>query len=145
MKLTVGSLAGAITVVVLGQVLYHSIARGSGTSRSAFELVAIAYAVGLVLVVTVGALTDHLEFQSMFSVANTLRGLGLGVAVSMVEVGYVYSYKRGLPITTGAISVLAITSVALAPIGIVLFHEHLNPRVAVGALLAIAGIWLMRS
>ena len=145
MKLSVGNLAGAVTVVVLGQVLYHSIARGSGTSRSAFELVAVAYAVGLVLVLTVGALTDQLELHSTFAGKNVLRGLGLGVAVTMVEVGYVYSYKRGLPITTGAISVLALTSVALAPIGIILFRENLSPRVACGAAIAIAGVWIMRS
>lgn len=145
MTKTSGYLAIAAAVVVVGQVLYHSVARGTKVTTSPFALIAVAYAFGLCVVVAAGL--AFRQFQpSQLVVRDTLvRGLLMGVAVAFVELGYIVAYKRGLAIGTGALSILAITSVALAPIGVVFFSERLSLRLVLGAVLAVGGVWIMRS
>lgn len=137
------SLAAAIAIVVSGQVLYHAVARGVGTDRSAFNVVAVAYMVSLLMVLAIGAaggqITRPLDGGTIW------RGACLGVAVACVELGYVYAYRRGLPVTTGAISVLTMTTIVLIPIGLLGFGETVTLRNAIGVVLAVVGIWLIRA
>ena len=63
------------------------------------------------------------------------RGGVLGVAVAMVELGYLYAYRRGLPITVGPVSMLA--TVALIPIGIIMSDEHVSWRTFDGVRLSV--------
>lgn len=145
MSKTFGHLAVAVAVVVLGQVLYHSVARGTKESTSPFILVAIAYAVGLCVVVATGVMSGQFAVHQLVARDSLIRGLSLGIAVTLVELGYIIAYKRGLSIATGALSILAITTVALAPIGVLLFSERLSARLVLGAALAVVGVWLMQS
>lgn len=138
-----GALAIAIAIAVVGQVLYHSVARGLEPGRSAFVIVGVAYAVALVSVTAVGAGLGQLP-RADLTVRTVVSGVALGIAVAMVEVGYVYAYRRGLAVSTGALSVLALTTVALVPIALVVYHESLSPRIVAGAGIALLGLWMMR-
>jgi drug/metabolite transporter (DMT)-like permease len=145
MRNSTGTLAFALAVTVFGQVLYHTVARGADRTRSAFELIAVTYMVSLTLVLIIGFGTQQVAFSTALSRDNVGRAMGLGIGVSLVELGYIYAYRRGLPIATGALSVLTISTVALGCVGLAIFRESISPRVIVGALLALLGVWLMRS
>ncbi len=138
------SLGFAIAVVVGGQVLYHAVARGADPARSAFALVTVAYVVSLVAVVSTGIISQEMP-RADFTAPTLFRGAALGLAVALVELGYVYSYRRGLSVATGALSVLTLTTIALLPIGLFVFKESLSPRVLIGAGVAVFGVWLMRT
>ncbi|QGZ96621.1 hypothetical protein [Terricaulis silvestris] len=139
------ALAIAFAITVFGQVIYHSIARTVGPSRQPFELIAAAYLFGLIAVVWVGLATKQMSVGGLISLRTLIPALGLGIAVALVEVGYIYSYRAGLPIGTGALSILAVTTLALVPIGMAMFAEQLTLKVFAGAALAAFGVWLMRS
>ena len=138
------SLAFAIGVVVGGQILYHAVARGADPTKSAFALITIAYGVSLVAVVCAGIISREMPLAD-FAAPTIVRGVALGVAVSLVELGYVFSYRRGLSVATGALSVLTLTTIALVPIGLFIFKESLSPKTATGAAIAVFGVWLMRT
>lgn len=138
-----GSLAFVVVIVVAGQVAYHLVARGS-TKTPAFLLAAIAYGVGFALSATLAIL--HGEARPSEIHAQTLtRGLALGLAVSAVELGYLYSYRRGLPVTTGALTVLTLTTLVLMPIGALVIGDRVSVRSVAGVTLAIFGVWLIQS
>lgn len=136
------SLVSAVAVTVFGQVLYHIVAKGT-SSRSPFEIVSVAYFTGLLFVSIMGLALNKITFNTI-SDAETLRvGALLGVAVSLVELGYIFAYRAGLPINVGALSVLAVTTVALAPLGLVFFSETITLRLILGCAMTIGGLWIM--
>jgi drug/metabolite transporter (DMT)-like permease len=144
MKPTSGALLLALAAIVTGQVAYHLAARGSTRLASPVLLVAVAYVVSLTVVLVLASVTHQLRFSSATR-PLLVRGAILGAAVAAVELGYVYAYRHGLPLGTGALGVLTLTTVVLAPLGVVLLHEHLSWRVLLGVVLAVSGVWLMRS
>lgn len=132
-----------MVIVVVGQVAYHATMRGADPNGSVFELVAIAYVVALCTTVILGLALGQLSWPEAHS-ATLGRGLALGLAVSAVEIGYVYAYRRGLPVSTGALGVLGLTTLALIPIGVVIFREHISLRMLLGAVIAMFGLWLTK-
>lgn len=135
---------GAVAICVAGQVLYHLLLRSLPASYSPFVVVIVAYSMGIVLVAGAGSLDRGGAMFGAVSFSVIARSCALGLAVAMVELGYIYAYRSGLPVGIGAVSVLAITSVALIPLGVLMFREAFTPRVAIGLVLTLAGLWLMR-
>lgn len=133
----------AISVTVAGQVLYHVVARSMGRTRPPYEIVAIAYTVSLLVVTVVGLSTRQIELLNVFKSFDLLPGFLIGIAVATVELGYLYSYRKGLPISIGALSMLAITTIILVPVGALFFQEVLSVKIVMGILLTVLGIWLM--
>ena len=139
------SLLGVLILVVSGQVAYHLLMRGVAGTVSPFLLVAVAYATGFVIVATIYIIGREGIQQTRLDWYVVSRGAAIGLAVACVEVGYVVAYRRGLPINTGALSVLAITTLVLVPIGSIAFDETLTAKNLLGAMLALVGVWLVRS
>lgn len=135
----------AFVVVVCGQVTYHILFRGLAQTVSPFLPVAVAYFTGLVVVTTLYFVTREGVPEVGLSWYVVTRGFALGLAVTCVEVGYVFAYRHGLPVNVGALSILAVTTLALIPIGSVGFGETLTIRNLVGGALALAGVWLVRT
>jgi hypothetical protein len=138
-------MAMALVVAVAGQVLYHTVARTIGSTRSPFELVGAAYLFAFVAVLAIGMCTRQIDFSSTVSTRNLIPALGIGVAVSCVEIGFIFAYRYGLTVNTGALSVVAMTTIALVPIGLLVFGEAITPKLLAGVLVTATGIWLMRS
>lgn len=139
-----GSLLAAFGVCVVGQVVYHLVLRGAGPTVPPFTLVVATYLVALVAVAAGGVVAG--EFSGpLLSGADAVRAVGLGLGVACVELGYVYAYRYGLPVSTGALTVLAATTLALFPLGVAVYGERVNWRAVMGVLLAIAGVWLLAS
>lgn len=130
--------------VVAGQVLYHTILRQLPKGVSAFALISMTYAiaglVGLVLWWVVPS--DNGMRQS--SVLDTLPWAALlALGILLVEVGYVYAYRAGLPVSFGALIVFAVTTAVLAPIAFFVFHDRISLIQFVGVALVIVGSWLV--
>jgi len=138
------SLLFAIAVVVTGQVVYHVAARGAPPHASPYVIIAIAYGVALLVTVIAGLVAHELSAE-IPPAGLLLRGVALGCAVPLVEIGYIYSYRRGLPISTGPLTVLAIATIVLLPIGVVHFRDQLSWLNVLGTVVAAVGIWLMRA
>jgi hypothetical protein len=145
MRVDLMLLIAAFILTVLGQVVYHSIARAGAAARQPFELVAAAYVFALIGVLIVGFTARKISIDGMISPANLIPAFGIGLAVSLVEIGYIYAYRAGLPVGTGAVSVLAVATVVLVPIGILAFAEQITMKVVLGVACAVFGVWLMRS
>jgi len=136
---------GPIFIVVIGQLVYHSVMRRVSSTGEPSELIAASYLVALTSVLAWGVIAGRFSLTSAVSLRNLAPAIFVGLAVAAVELGYLYAYRCGLPLNTGALRVFAITAIGLACIGGVFFGERLNPKVIFGCGLAIFGVWLMSS
>ncbi len=129
----------ALSVTIVGQVIYHTVMKVIGRDLSPFQVIAAAYFFALVAAIVIG------HYSKTFTGANLLTGLLIGLAVLAVELGYIYSYRFGLPISIGALGVLVATTLFLIPIGMLVFSESISMRTIMGIILAIIGVWLIRN
>ena len=133
----------AILIIVAGQVSYHSIARTVSHDREPFTLIVTAYGFAFLIVLIVGIITQQIHFKELIESYNYKPAIGLGIAVSFIELGYIYAYKNGLPINIGAFALLGLTTIILIPVGYFVFKEMLSLRIALGLALLVTGLWLI--
>jgi drug/metabolite transporter (DMT)-like permease len=135
----------AVGVAVIGQVLYHVTAKSISIDRQPWEVIAGAYFFGFVFVTAIGIYFGNIDHRSFFTGHNLAAALLIGIAVACVELGYLYAYRHGLPVNIGALSVLALTTIALIPVAYLLFSESITVTKIVGITMTISGIWLISS
>jgi drug/metabolite transporter (DMT)-like permease len=143
--LTHRALLAAVLLCVTGQVLYHALMRGMPKSISPMFVLGIAYGVGIAAVLLISAFQTYPSGLDKITPAAVLRAAGLGLAIAFVELGYIYAYRQGLPVSVGAITVMAVTTLALVPVGMAFFREGLTLRLLLGLVFTIVGLWLMSS
>ena len=67
----------------------------------------------------------------------------LGLVIVGLEVGWIYAYKAGWPVSTGFIVQSAVLAVALLAVGYFLYHEALTWNKLVGVAICLAGLALI--
>lgn len=135
----------AVAIAVFGQILYHVVAKNISNDRSPWEVISGAYLFAFLLVFSLGISIGNLSISGLLSLQNMSASLLIGIAVVCVELGYIYSYRNGLSVSVGALSVLAITTIALVPIASLFFEEPLRISRFVGIVLTLSGVWLMQA
>ena len=64
----------------------------------------------------------------------------LGLVIVGLEVGWIYAYKAGWPVSTGFIVQSAFLAVALLAVGYFLYHETLTWNKIAGAVICLIGL-----
>lgn len=131
----------ALLTAVVGTIGYHLAQRQLAPDASPALVLVVAYLVGAticgLLLVTVfparASLGAHLGFPA----------LALGVAVVLIEVGFVWMYRGGWTLATGALVVNVLATVALAVVGAIAFGEQPHWTTIVGAAICLAGLGVM--
>lgn len=131
----------ALATAVVGTVMYHLAQRQVAPDASPALVLAVAYLVGAAIC---GALLLTV-FPARISVRSQLDGatVALGVSVVLIEVGFLWMYRSGWTLATGALSVNVLATVALAAVGAVLLSERLRWTTVAGAAICLAGLALM--
>lgn len=131
----------ALITAVVGTIGYHLAQRQIAPDASPALVLAVAYLVGAaicgVLLVTVLPVRTSLRAQLSWPV------LALGVAVVLIEVGFLWMYRSGWTLATGALMVNMLATLALATIGVLVFGERLHWNTIVGAAICLVGLAVM--
>lgn len=122
---------------------YHVCAKSTPAKVNAFAALTVTYLVGAAVCAAV--------FLASVKPANALTALRevnwtsfvLGLAVVGLEAGNIFLYRAGWKVSTGALCGYICTATALLIIGLLLFHETISPRQALGMLACIAGLFLI--
>ena len=69
--------------------------------------------------------------------------LALGIAVVMIETGYLVAYRMGWKLNQAALTSNVAVAILLIPLGAILFQERVSFRMTAGASLCIAGLILL--
>ena len=67
----------------------------------------------------------------------------LGIVIVGLEVGYIYAYKAGWPVSTAATVQSAFLAVALLLVGFLVYHESITWSKIAGILVCLAGLALI--
>ena len=67
----------------------------------------------------------------------------LGISVVGLEVGYIYAYKVGWPVSIASTVQSAFLAVALIFVGALLYNETITPQKVIGVIICLAGLYLI--
>ena len=67
----------------------------------------------------------------------------LGVSVVGLEVGFLYAYRAGWPVSTASIVQSAFLALALLVVGAALYQEAVTPSKVLGVALCLAGLFFI--
>ncbi|HEX8090950.1 MAG TPA: hypothetical protein VF762_18980 [Blastocatellia bacterium] len=132
-----------LLIAVGGTLLYHVAQKSVPASSNPFFVLTLAYAVGMVTCIACG-----LFFPSGKSFLDSIResnraACGVGIAVVLIEIGFLLAYREGWKISTAAVAANVAVTVLLIPIGVGVYKEQLSLRVVAGVIFCVLGLILV--
>ena len=129
-----------IALVVLSNTAYQICAKSVPADMNPFASLTVTY--------LVGAAASAILYFALNRGGNLLREYGrlnwapvaLGVVIVGLEVGFVFAYKAGWPVSTASVVQSAFLSVALVFVGFALYREALTWNKLVGIALCLVGL-----
>ena len=128
-----------IGLVVLSNVLYQICAKSVPSGMNPFASLTITYSVGavvsMILYFTLGG-RDLIREYSRLNWAPIV----LGIVIVGLEVGFIFAYKAGWPVSTASIVQSSFLAVALILVGWLLYRETLSWNKLVGVAICLVGL-----
>lgn len=132
-----------LALVLLSNTFYQICAKSVPGEMNPLASLTITY--------LIGALVSGVLFFLLNRDANLIREWGktnwaplvLGLVIVGLEVGYIYAYKAGWPVSTAQIVQASLLAVILVFVGAVLYHEKVTWNKVAGILVCLAGLGLI--
>ncbi len=132
-----------IALVVLANTLYQICAKSVPADLDPFASLTITY--------LVGALASFILYCALNGNVNILREYGklnwapaaLGIVIVGLEVGFIYAYRAGWPVSTAQIVQSAFLAVILFFVGFAVYKEAITVNKAVGMVVCLVGLYII--
>lgn len=145
MNNTMGAFALPLGITLLGNCLYHLTSREVSTQGAPFSILAIVYLFGCIAATLIAFSVESANAASFGRILAAPWALLLAAAVLMIEVGFLFAYRAGAPISTSSLLVNASVAVILALVGVVALREPFSWKLLLGLALTIGGVILIAS
>ena len=143
-----------IALIVISNIVYQICAKGVPKEMDAMASMTVTYLVGAAcsaVTYLVGAACSAVMFFVMNRNASLLHEYTkmnaapvlLGISVVGLEVGFIYAYKVGWPVSTASTVQSAFLAVALLIVGALLYHETISATKVIGVLICLGGLYLI--
>jgi len=132
-----------LALVVLSNVFYQICTKSVPGEMNPFASLTVTYLVGaIVCFVLFKALGDGGSLSAEYAKLNWAPFV-LGLVIVGLEVGYIYAYQAGWPVSTAQIVQASVLAVILIFVGYFLYKESLSWNKIVGILVCLAGLGLI--
>lgn len=132
-----------IGLVVLSNIVYHITAKSIPSEVNPFASLTITYLIGAVCSALFFLIAGH-EQSFVKEVAKmNWAPFVMGLVVVGLEVGFIYAYKAGWPVSTAAIVQSSFLGIALIIVGFVGFHESMTWKKIVGICICLVGLFFI--
>jgi len=132
-----------LALVVLSNVFYQICTKSVPKDMSPLASLTITYVIGAVSsLVLYYVLNKEANIVQEYSKVNWAPFI-LGLAIVGLEVGYIYAYKAGWPVSTAQIVQSAVLAIILIFVGYFLFKESLTWNKLAGIIVCLAGLCLI--
>lgn len=129
-----------IALVIFSNILYQICAKSVPDTMNPFASLTITYLVGAIIsLILYFALNKDANLIREYSRANWAPFV-LGIVIVGLEVGFIYAYKAGWPVSTAAIVQSSFLAVALIFVGLALYHEAITWNKVVGVAICLVGL-----
>lgn len=137
------SMVWPIALVVFANVVYQICAKGIPKEMDAMASMTVTYLVGAICSAVMFFVMNQngnllLEYRKM-----NWAPVFLGISVVGLEVGFIYAYKNGWPVSTASIVQSSFLAVALLFVGAALYHESITISKVLGVVLCLAGVFFL--
>ena len=132
-----------VALVVLSNTVYQICAKSVPGDMDPFASLTVTYLVGavasLALYFILGQRGNLLaEYRKL-----NWAPIALGVVIVGLEVGFIFAYKAGWPVSTASVVTSAFLAVALLFVGFLAYREALTWNKLVGVAICLAGLALI--
>lgn len=129
-----------LVLIVASNIVYQICTKSVPNTMHPLASLTVTYGVGAVL--------SAVLYYILCKNGNLLREyqqlnwapFALGLVIIGLEVGYIYAYKAGWPVSTTATVQSAFLAVALVIVGLLLYKEHITWSKAVGVIICLVGL-----
>ena len=133
----------ALTIAVLGQVLYHVTQKS--VAASAHPVVSL---LAFYLVAALLTLPLFFLFPMQGSFAEEVGKLnwavyGVAASIVLIEIGFLLAYRAGAELSSAFVLTSAVVTVSTLVIGLMFFAEGISPIKIAGIVLCLTGIGLI--
>jgi len=130
-------------LVILSNVFYQICAKSVPEKMDPFASLTVTYLVGAIL--------SAILYYSLNRGGNIMREYGklnwapivLGIVIVGLEVGYIYAYKAGWPVSTAQIVQSAMLALILIFVGYALYRENITWNKIAGIAVCLVGLGLI--
>ena len=132
-----------IALVILSNTIYQLCAKSVPGAINPFASLTVTYLVAAlfsaVLFFTIGSGGNLIKEYTHLNWAPFL----LGISIVGLEVGYIFAYKAGWPVSSATLVQSSVVAMALLVIGYFAFNEMLSGSKIIGMLLCLAGLFFI--
>lgn len=129
-----------IALVVISNVVYQVCAKSVPSRMNPLASLTVTY--------LVGAAVSGILYCALNPGHNLLKEYGrlnvapfiLGIAIVGLEVGFIYAYKAGWPVSTASVVQSAFLAIALVFVGFLFYHEALTWNKLLGLFICLVGL-----
>ena len=137
-----------LSLVVISNILYNVATKSAPQKISPLAALVVTYLVGA----TVSAVL-YFALPGEGGSKNLLREFSflnwapfvLGIVVVGLEVGYIYAYRAGWPVSTAATVQSVFLAVALLLVGAIFYKEPITAKKGIGVAICLAGLYFLNS
>ena len=132
-----------LILIVLSNVFYQVSAKSVPDGMNPFASLTITYLIGaMVAFVFYIVINKDVNIIQEYHKANWAPFV-LGLSVMGLEVGFIYAFKAGWPVSTAQIVQAAIVAVVLIFVGFGIYHESITWNKVIGIVVCLAGLGLI--
>lgn len=132
-----------IALVVVSNILYQLCAKGVPKDMDTMASMTVTYTVGaLCSAIIYFVINKNGNLLGEYAKMNFAPAL-LGVSVVGLEVGFIYAYKTGWPVSTASIVQSAFLAVALILVGGLVYKEPITFNKIFGAAVCLVGLYFI--
>ena len=137
------SMIWPIALVVFSNIVYQLCAKGVPKDMDAMASMTITYLVGAACsAVMFFVMNRNGSLLQEYAKVNWAP-IFLGISVVGLEIGFIYAYKNGWPVSTASIVQSAFLSVALLLVGALLYHEQISVSKIVSGGFCLVGLFFL--
>lgn len=137
------SYAWPLGLVVISNVFYQVCAKSVPDKMNPLASLTITYVVGAIASLVLYYALNRGESIVMEYQKINWAPFVLGIVIVGLEVGYIYAYKAGWPVSVAQVVQSAVLAVILIFVGYMLYKEAITWNKIVGIIICLAGLGLI--
>ena len=132
-----------VLIVVLSNTFYNICTKSTPSNVNAFGTLMLTYITAAILTGVIFLFLVKPENALVELSKVNWTSIVLGIAIVGLELGYIFMYRSGWKVSSGALVANICLAIALLFVGAILYGENINVKQVLGIFICIAGLFLI--
>ena len=132
-----------VLIVVLSNTFYNICTKSTPSNVNAFGTLMLTYITAAILTGIIFLFLVKPENAILELSKVNWTSIVLGIAIVGLELGYIFMYRSGWKVSSGALVANICLAIALLFVGAILYGENINVKQVLGIFICIAGLFLI--